>query len=87
MKSALITLCSLMVLSTSVFAASGKDLAKTLKLDASSKAIKQWEKVFEKPDKMASMGIDKLSDGDQNALKGYLTSHAADSDHPEAAGL
>ncbi|MDD4854951.1 MAG: hypothetical protein PHQ22_09275 [Sulfuricurvum sp.] len=87
MKSALIMLFSLMVLSTSVFAASGKDLAKSLKLDPSSKAIKQWEKIFEKPDKMASMGIDKLSDGDQSALKGYLTSHAADSDHPEAAGL
>lgn len=87
MKSILITIFSLMVLSTSAFAASGKDLAKSLKLDPSSKAIKQWEKVFEKPDKMASMGIDKLSAGDQSTLKGYLTSHAADSDHPEAAGL
>lgn len=69
------------------FAASGKDLAKSMGLSAGSKAIKQWEKVFSKPKKMAKLGIDKLSDGDKEALKKYLIGHAADSDHPEAAGL
>ena len=71
----------------SAFAAGGKDLATKLKLDASSKAIKQWERIFGDDGKMGAMGIDKLSSGDQDALKKYLTSHAADSDHPEAAGL
>ena len=67
--------------------ASGKDLAVKLGLNASSKAITQWEKVFKKDKKMAKYGIDKLSDADKTALKKYLTSHAADSDHPEAAGI
>ena len=67
--------------------ADGKDLAKSLKLDPSSKAIKQWEKIFESGEKMGKMGIDKLSDADKAALKKYLTSHAADSDHPAAAGI
>lgn len=80
---------ALLILSVSVslYAAGGKDLAKSLKLDASSKAIKQWERIFENDGKMASMGIDKLNNADKEALKSYLTSHAADSDHPEAAGL
>lgn len=76
-----------LLLAVSAFAASGKDLAKSLKLDASSKAIKQWDRIFSTPDKMAAMGIDKLSGSDKDALQKYLTSHAADSDHPEAAGL
>lgn len=75
-----------LAIAVAAFAASGKDLAKSLKLDASSKAIKQWERIFENDGKMASMGIDKLSASDKTALKNYLTTHAADSDHPEAAG-
>jgi hypothetical protein len=67
--------------------AGGKELAVGLGLNASSKAIKQWEKVFKKDKKMAKLGIDKLSDADKSTLKKYLTSHAADSDHPEAAGM
>ncbi len=67
--------------------AEGKDLAVQLGLNASSKAIKQWEKVFSKDSKMQKLGIDKLSDADKETLKKYLTSHAADSDHPEAAGM
>ncbi len=78
----------LVVLCTSlVFGASGKELATSLGLSAGSKAIKQWEKVFNKPKKMAKLGIDALSDGDKEALKKYLIGHAADSDQPEAAGL
>lgn len=76
-----------LAIAISAFAASGKDLAKSLKLDASSKAIKQWERIFDTPDKMAALGIDKLSGADKDTLEKYLTSHAADSDHPEAAGL
>jgi len=67
--------------------ASGKDIAVKLGLNASSKAIKQWEKVFKKDRKMKKLGIDTLSDSDKNVLKEYLTNHAADSDHPEAAGM
>ncbi|MBU1657892.1 hypothetical protein KKG72_02435 [bacterium] len=71
----------------SIASAGGKEIAVKLGLDASSKAIKQWEKVFEKDDKMEKLGIDKLSDADKSDLKKYLTNHAADSDHPEAAGV
>ncbi|WP_428738267.1 hypothetical protein [Sulfurimonas sp.] len=67
--------------------AGGKDLAVQLGLNASSKAIKQWEKVFQKEKKMKKLGIDKLSDADKQSLKEYLIGHAADSDHPEAAGM
>ena len=67
--------------------ASGKDIAVKLGINASSKAIIQWEKVFKKDRKMKKLGIDKLSDVDKDALKKYLTNHAADSDHPEAAGM
>jgi hypothetical protein len=70
-----------------VFAKNGKQLAVELGLDASSKATRQWEMIFEKERKMVKYGIDKLSDGDKSALKEYLIQHAADSDHPEAAGM
>ena len=75
------------LLMAGVLFADGKDLAKSLSLDPSSKAIKQWEKIFESGEKMGKMGIDKLSDADKAELKKYLTSHAADSDHPAAAGI
>lgn len=67
--------------------ANGKDIAKSLGLDPSSKAIKQWEKVFKKEKKMKKYGIDKLSGAQKKELKEYLIAHAADSDHPEAAGI
>jgi hypothetical protein len=77
-----------LVLSVSLaYAASGKELAQGLGLSAGSKAIAQWEKVFEKAKKMEKLGIDKLSDADKETLKKYLIGHAADSDQPEAAGL
>jgi hypothetical protein len=72
---------------TSLFAQGGKELAVKLGLDASSKASRQWERVFKKKKKMKKYGIDALSDADKSALKEYLISHAADSDHPEAAGM
>lgn len=67
--------------------ADGKDLAKSLGLNPSSKAIKQWERVFSKESKMAKYGIERLSDSDKEILKKYLMNHAADSDHPAAAGI
>jgi hypothetical protein len=73
--------------SVNVFAKNGKQLAIELGLDASSKATRQWERVFSKERKMKKYGIDKLSDADKGALKEYLIQHAADSDHPEAAGM
>ena len=80
-------LVALMLSASLLLAASGKDLAASLGLSAGAKAIKQWEKVFKKDKKMKKLGIDKLSDGDKSALKKYLVDHAADSDHPAAAGL
>ena len=70
-----------------LFANSGKQLAIKLHINPSSKAIKQWERVFKKERKQKKYGIDKLSDGDKSALKAYLINHAADSDSPEAAGM
>ena len=67
--------------------ADGKDIAKSLGLNPSSKAIMQWDRVFKKERKMVKLGIDKLSDADKEALKKYLIKHAADSDQPEAAGI
>lgn len=74
------------MLALQAFAASGKDLANKLNIDASSKASKQWERLFGDDGKKASMGIDKLSGGDQAELKKYLIAHAADSDQPAVAG-
>lgn len=67
--------------------AGGKEISTKLGLSPSSKAIKQWERVFIKEKKMIKLGIYKLSDSDKKALKKYLIKHAADSDHPEAAGI
>ncbi|MDO8454540.1 MAG: hypothetical protein Q7S59_08235 [Sulfurimonas sp.] len=83
----LIRISLMTLLLTGVLFADGKDLAKSLSLDPSSKAIKQWEKIFESSEKMGKMGIEKLSASDKEALKKYLTDHAADSDHPAAAGI
>ena len=77
---------SLLLLSVLAFAKSGSELANDLKLNPSSKAIKQWERVFSTPDKMQQAGIDKLSESDKSALKKYLLDHAADSDKPAVAG-
>jgi len=77
---------SSMLISASLFAASGKDLAIKLKLNAEDKAMKQWERMFSNPAKLAEMGADKLSAGDQAALKAYLVEFAADGDKPAAAG-
>ena len=70
-----------------LFAKSGKAIAEELGLKAGSKAIKQWERVFQKKRKMKRLGIDKLSESDKSSLKEYLISHAADADAPEAAGI
>lgn len=77
---------SLLLLSVLAFAKSGSELANDLKLNPSSKAIKQWERIFSNPEKLQQAGIDKLSDADKSALKKYLLDHAADSDKPAVAG-
>jgi hypothetical protein len=74
-------------IATTIVYASGKEIALSLGLGASTKASKQWIKVFQREKKMKKLGIDKLSDADKDSLKKYLISHAADSDHPEAAGM
>lgn len=66
--------------------ADGKGSAKKLGLEASSKASKQWERVFANPDKIKEIGADKLSTQEQTELKKYLIDYAADSDHPSVPG-
>jgi hypothetical protein len=70
-----------------LFAKTGKEIAVSLQLNPSSKAIRQWERVFKKAKKMKKYGIDTLIDADKSILKEYLISHAADSDQPESAGF
>ena len=77
---------NIFALSSMLLAKSGQQLANELKLDPSSKAIKQWERIFEVAEKRKQLGIDRLSDTDKIELKKYLLDHAADSDHPTVAG-
>lgn len=77
---------NIFALSSMLLAKSGQQLANELKLDPSSKAIKQWERIFEVAEKRKQLGIDRLSDTDKLELKKYLLDHAADSDHPTVAG-
>lgn len=74
------------ILSTMAWAKSGQQLSNELKIDPSSKAIKQWERIFSTEDKLKQMGIDKLSASDKAELKKFLIDHAADSDKPTVAG-
>lgn len=66
--------------------AEGKELAKKLHLNATSKAIMQWERVFTCKRKIKRYKIDTLTLQEQKALKQYLVEHAIDSDHPTVAG-
>ena len=75
------------ILSLSINAfAGGSDLAKKFNLNPGEKAMKQWERVFNTPDKQKELGIDKLSDSEKTQLKNYLIEFAADSDKPQVAG-
>lgn len=74
------------ILSTAMWAKSGQQLSNELKIDPSSKAIKQWERIFSTEDKLKQLGIDKLSASDKAELKKFLIDHAADSDKPTVAG-
>lgn len=76
-----------LLFTVNLLAADGKALAKQYGLSASSKASKQWTRVFKKEKKMKKLGIEKLSADEKAALKEYLVNHAADSDTPEAAGI
>lgn len=87
MRKSLFVLLSVLLFSTVLFAKTGAELAKEFKLNPSSKAIVQWERVFENPKRLERMGVDKLSPEDQKTLKEYLIKYAADSDQPAAAGL
>ncbi|NPA66504.1 MAG: hypothetical protein GXO11_06445 [Epsilonproteobacteria bacterium] len=83
-------LISLIFFLSSAFADSeieGERLAQKLGLDAASKAIIQWERVFECQRKMKRYHIDQLSKQEQKILKKYLIDHAIDSDHPTVAGV
>lgn len=84
-------LASILILSVStvIEAKTGEEIADELGINASSKAIKQWERLFKKPERMANKipGSASLTMEELNILKEYLIDHAADSDHPAAAGL
>jgi len=62
-------------------------LAKKLHLSAGSKAIVQWERIFQSERKMKRYHIDSLSPEDREILKEYLINHAIDSDKPTIAGI
>lgn len=82
----ILALLVLSILSPIVWAKSGQQLSNELKIDPSSKAIKQWERIFSTEDKLKQLGIDKLSASDKAELKKFLIDHAADSDKPTVAG-
>jgi len=63
------------------------NLAKSLHLSAGSKAIVQWERIFNSPKKMKRYKIDTLSQKDRKILEKYLIDHAIDSDQPTIAGI
>ena len=67
--------------------AEGASLAAKLKLNAASKAMVQWERVFKNKRKMKRYKIDTLSNSEREILKKYLIDHAIDSDHPTVAGV
>lgn len=85
MLKTILLLVALSVLSLS--AKSGPELAKDLELNAGKKAIRQWERIFDKRSRWKKYGLDKLSEADREVLKKYLLDHAADSDQPAAAGI
>jgi len=64
-----------------------EQLAKSLNLSAGSKAIVQWERIFQSEKKMKRYHIYKLSVQEKNILKKYLIKHAIDSDQPTIAGI
>lgn len=88
MKRGIVTVLLLVLIaSVALGAKSGAELAKELKLNPSSKAIIQWERMFDNPKQLERIGADKLSGDEQKSLKEYLIKYAADSDQPAAAGL
>ena len=62
-------------------------LTKSLNIFAGSKAIVQWERVFQSERKMKRYKINTLSSEDKDILKKYLIKHAIDSDQPIMAGV
>ncbi len=70
-----------------LYAKTGKELAEELKINAGSKAIVQWERIFGDEKRLKKIGADTLNADDLKALKEYVINHAADSDQPAAAGL
>lgn len=85
-KKQIIALLSMAILTSLLCAKSGQQIANDLRLNPSSKAIKQWERLLNSEEKLKSIGADKLSADDKAELKKYLTAHAADSDRPTVAG-
>ncbi len=86
LKKQIFTVMSIIVFAPFIYAKSGQQIANDLKLNPSSKAIKQWERLFGSEEKLKALGVDKLSAEDKKSLKEYLVAHAADSDKPTVAG-
>lgn len=77
----------ILALAALVYAKSGADIAKELDVQAGTKAIKQWERIFDNEKRLTRAGIVGLSESELKLLKEYLIKHAADSDQPTIAGM
>ena len=73
--------------SKKILAKEGKELSHIFKLKASSKAIKQWERIFKNKRRLKKYHLDGLDKYQKISLLNYLIKYAADSDLVEAAGF
>ena len=64
----------------------GYELAKQYNIKASSKAQRQWKKIFKKNRRLKLMGISKLNDDEKRILLKYLIENAADSEQSTVPG-
>ena len=91
MKKIILSVCligSLFVGATNVNAEeTGADIAKKHNLKASTKAQRQWEKIFTKERRMKLLGINDLTKEQKDKLLKYLVKYAADSEQSTVPGM
>lgn len=73
---------------TNVFAAgaTGEELTAQYNLNPSSKAERQWKKIFKKERRMKLLGINSLSENEKEVLLKYLIKNAADAERATVPG-
>ena len=76
----------LTLLSFSLFAKGGENLANKLGLKAEKKVKRQWNRIFSKDKYLKRYGIYELSQKDKDKLKSYLLKNSADAISSEVAG-